>query len=100
MSVAEIAERLSDPLAIVAARGAAAQQPAHRSTGAISLLQESEQRLLRRLAVFGEDFGLDDVEAVCGLDDISATRPCAAAGPSGLPIAGARRGEGLESEVF
>jgi predicted ATPase/DNA-binding CsgD family transcriptional regulator len=69
MTLSEIARRLDDPLALLDGSGRAAP-PRHQSLRASldwshDLLSEPEQRLLRRLAVFGDGFSLDTATAVC-----------------------------------
>jgi predicted ATPase len=73
MGVADIAERLDDLLGLLVV-GARAAPPRQRSLRASIdwshvLLQGPEQRLLRRLSVFEEEFVLQDAEAVCALED-------------------------------
>jgi predicted ATPase/DNA-binding CsgD family transcriptional regulator len=69
MTLTEIARRLDDPLTLLDGSGRAA--PArHQSLRASldwshDLLPEPEQRLLRRLAIFGDAFTLDTAVALC-----------------------------------
>ena len=67
-SLRELRRRLDDPTHEVSARPHR-HQPRHRTMGAAidwsyALLDESEQRLLRHLAVFPSSFGLDAVDAM------------------------------------
>ncbi len=70
MTLPEIVRRLDDPLTLLDGSGRAA--PArHQSLRASldwshDLLSEPEQRLLRRLAVFGNGFTLETAAALCG----------------------------------
>jgi predicted ATPase/DNA-binding CsgD family transcriptional regulator len=74
MTLAEIARRLEDPLALLdgSGRAAPARQQSLRASldWSHDLLSESERRLLRRLAIFGDGFTLDAAEAVCGDRDL------------------------------
>ncbi|HEY2595038.1 MAG TPA: NB-ARC domain-containing protein, partial [Chloroflexota bacterium] len=69
MSLAEIADRLSDPLSLltVGPRTAPRRQQTLRATidWSYELLTDAEQRLLRRLAIFTGGCTFDGVQAVC-----------------------------------
>ncbi|WP_440107120.1 helix-turn-helix transcriptional regulator [Streptosporangium sp. H16] len=69
LSPAQIAERLDDPLRLLAG-GNRTAHPRHRSLEAAigwshEMLPGGERLLLRRLAVFEDGFVIDDVEGVC-----------------------------------
>jgi predicted ATPase/DNA-binding CsgD family transcriptional regulator len=70
MSLAEIAERLSDPLSLLTAgpRAAPRRQQTLRATidWSYALLTEPDCEVLRRLAVFTGGCTFDGIEAVCG----------------------------------
>jgi predicted ATPase/DNA-binding CsgD family transcriptional regulator len=70
MSLAEIADRLSDPLTLLTAgpRGAPLRQQTLRATidWSYALLTEAECRLLRKLAVFTGGCTFEGIQAVCG----------------------------------
>jgi predicted ATPase/DNA-binding CsgD family transcriptional regulator len=74
MTLAEIARRLDDPLGLLTGGGRAApvrQQTLRASLDwSHALLRDPEQRLLRRLAIFGDGFTLEAAEAVCTADDL------------------------------
>jgi predicted ATPase len=76
LSLAEIAQRLDDPLRLLTrgARGAPSRHQTLRATldWSTSQLSERERRLLRRLAVFSGAWDLDAARAVCIDDDLSA----------------------------
>ncbi|MBV9355331.1 MAG: hypothetical protein JO023_07365 [Chloroflexi bacterium] len=69
MTLGEIARRLDDPLALLdgSGRAAPARQRSLRASldWSHDLLSEPEQRLLRRLAIFGDPFTLENAAAVC-----------------------------------
>jgi non-specific serine/threonine protein kinase len=73
LSVAEIEEKLHDGFRLLSDPGS--RRPArHRTITATidwgyDLLDEREQTLLRRLGLFVSSFRLEDVAAVCGLDE-------------------------------
>ena len=72
LSVAEIAARLDDAFRLLSS--GARTLPRHRTIRetidwSYRLLSPDEQRLLRRLAVFGAGFSLEAAEAICG-DDV------------------------------
>jgi non-specific serine/threonine protein kinase len=77
MSLAEIADRLGDPLSLltVGPRTAPRRQQTLRATidWSYALLTEAEQRLLRRLAIFTGGCTFDGVESVCGGGDSRAS---------------------------
>ncbi|MGJ6964128.1 helix-turn-helix transcriptional regulator [Streptosporangium sp. G11] len=69
LSPAQIAERLDDPLRLLAG-GNRTAHPRHRSLEAAigwshEMLPGGERLLLRRLAVFEDGFVIDDVEGIC-----------------------------------
>jgi predicted ATPase/DNA-binding CsgD family transcriptional regulator len=76
MTLAEIALRLDDQLALLTGggRGTPVRHKTVRASldWSFELLQDTEQRLLRRLSVFTDGWTLDTAEAVCAADDLSA----------------------------
>ena len=77
LSVHQILNRLSDRFGLLTGGGRAAV-PRHQTLRTTidwshDLLTGGEQALLRRLCVFAGRFTVDDVEAVCGGDDVPVT---------------------------
>ncbi len=76
MTLAQILDRLDDGLGLLrlGSRAAPARQQSLRASIEWShrLLQESEQRLLRRLSALDDDFTLEAAEAVCAFDGLQA----------------------------
>ena len=74
LSLSELSDRLDQRFRLLTggSRAALERQQTLRATvdWSYSLLNASEQQLLRRLAVFAEGFDLSAAEAVCGLGDI------------------------------
>ncbi|HEY7487364.1 MAG TPA: LuxR C-terminal-related transcriptional regulator [Streptosporangiaceae bacterium] len=78
LTVQQILDRLTDRFGLLTTGGHAAL-PRHQTLRTTidwshDLLAADEQALLRRLYVFAGRFTLDDVEAVCTSDDVSAAR--------------------------
>jgi len=78
LSVPQILGRLTDRFGLLTGGGRAAL-PRHQTLRTTidwshDLLTADEQILLRRLCVFAGRFTVDDVEAVCGGDDVPAVR--------------------------
>jgi non-specific serine/threonine protein kinase len=78
MSPTEIASRLEDRFALLAARSRVGPER-HRTLRSTiewshDLLDDMERRLFRRLAVFPGEFGLDAAEFICGLVDLGRDR--------------------------
>jgi predicted ATPase/DNA-binding CsgD family transcriptional regulator len=77
MTLAEIGLRLNDQLALLTGggRGAPVRQKTVRASleWSFQLLQDTEQRLLRRLGVFTDGWTREAAEAVCAADDLPAS---------------------------
>ena len=77
LTVEQIRDRLNDRFGLLTGGGRAAL-PRHQTLRttidwSYDLLAVAERTLLRRLCVFAGRFTLEDVEAVCTLDDVPAT---------------------------
>jgi predicted ATPase/DNA-binding CsgD family transcriptional regulator len=78
LSVSQIRDRLTDRFGLLTGGGWAAL-PRHQTLRTTidwshDLLMADEQALLRRLCVFAGRFTVDDVESVCGGDDVPPSR--------------------------
>src|SRR5205814_6278198 len=74
LSVEQIMDRLSDRFALLTGGGRAAL-PRHQTLRttidwSYELLSEAERMLFRRLCVFAGRFALEDVDAVCSIEDV------------------------------
>ena len=92
MSLAEIAERLTDPLKMLDEQPAQAPER-HRTLRATldwshALLTEPERTLLRRLSVFSDGCTLEAAAAVCGDDGVVADETLELLRPACQPVAG------------
>ncbi len=79
LSVPQILGRLSDRFGLLTGGSSQAAVPRHQTLRTTidwshDLLTGGEQALLRRLCVFAGRFTVDDVESVCGGDDVPAAQ--------------------------
>jgi predicted ATPase/DNA-binding CsgD family transcriptional regulator len=78
MTVADVASRLNDPLALLTSNGRtdAARHQTFRASldWSYTLLGDSERRLLRSLSVFAGGFTSDAAVSVCATEDVPAAR--------------------------
>ena len=75
MSLAELADRLDDQLAVLTRRPAAGDEARHRTMRvaldvSYDLLAPEQREIAQRLSVFAGGFRLDAAEAVCGERDV------------------------------